>query len=451
MTANADALVNQRDQGLVRAVGPIGLTANVVNYTIGASIFVMPASAASLSGAWAPIAFLIAAIATFAITLCYAEAGARVPTSGGQAGFTEVAFGSFAGFLAGGLTYVANLLAAGAITAAAVDMASAALPILGSQIIRSLVILAWGVLLFVLVGGRVRQAARFVSVATAIKIVPLALLLIVGLIFVDPVNLQRPQLPIPSGLGQTTLLAIFLFAGVHGALLASGEVKDPARTVPKALLAGMAIVTFLFIGCQLAAQGILGECLSGSHAPLADAIAVASPVLGTVMAAGALLSMLGWTASDALSTPRSLFALAQDGYLPKRLGLLDRETHSPRAAIAIHLLFVALLASTGTFATLAATCAVVLVLLLGGACLAALRLRQRAIALGGPVRPLPGLTAAATVGTLAAFGVGAQANATQLAGTAAILAVLSIAYVLTLRQRMQRSNGSAGYREAKAP
>ena len=92
----------------------------------------MPASSAALAGAWAPIAFMMAALATVAITLCYAEPVARVPTSGGQAGLTEVAFGRYASFLAGALTYVANLLAAGAITAAAVDMVAELMPALSA-------------------------------------------------------------------------------------------------------------------------------------------------------------------------------------------------------------------------------------------------------------------------------------------------------------------------------
>ena len=84
--AIATAEVNRRDRGLVRGIGPIGLAANMVNYTVGASIFVMPALTARAAGAWAPVAFLIAAIANAALTICYAEATSRVPTSGGQAG-----------------------------------------------------------------------------------------------------------------------------------------------------------------------------------------------------------------------------------------------------------------------------------------------------------------------------------------------------------------------------
>lgn len=75
MTKTTVDLVNSRE-GLLRAVGLIGLKANAVNYTIEASIFVMPASSAALAGTWATIAFLVAALATFAITFCYAEAGA---------------------------------------------------------------------------------------------------------------------------------------------------------------------------------------------------------------------------------------------------------------------------------------------------------------------------------------------------------------------------------------
>ncbi len=426
--------VNARDRGLVRGIGPLGLAANMVNYTVGASIFVMPALAAKAAGPWAPVAFLIAAIANVAITICYVEAGSRVPTSGGQAGFTEIVFGRCAGFLPGALTYLANVLAAGAITAAAADTAAAFVPALAAPPVRAGMIIGLALLLIAVNRRGVRTAMRFVSLAAAIKLVPLAIFLIIGVFAINPAYLPVPRLPVAPGLGDATLLAVFLFAGVHGALLAGGEIRDPARTLPRALVLGLAAVTVVFVGAQLVAQGILGPALADSKTPLADALGQVAPPLRTLMLAGALVSMLGWTVSDALSSPRLLFAMARDGRLPAWLGGLDPASHVPVRAIVVHIGLVVALAVFGSFAALAAVSGLVLVLLFIGAAAAALALRRRGIALGGDVAALPGTMVAAPVVIAVMVWIAAQSTFDQAGLLAAVIGVCALWFAAVERR-----------------
>lgn len=426
--------VNPRDRGLVRGIGPIGLAANMVNYTVGASIFVMPALTAKAAGAWAPVAFFIAAIANAALTICYAEATSRVPTSGGQAGFTEVAFGRFAGFVTGVFTYLANLLAAGAIMAAAADTAAAFVPALAAAPVRAAMIIGWALLLFAVNLRGVAVATRLVELSATVKLVPLAFFIIVGAFFVDPANLPLPALP-ATGLGEAALLAVFLFAGVHGAMLTGGEIRDPARTLPRALVLGLVAITTVFVGAQLVAQGILGPALAGSATPLADALGRVSPGLRALMLVGALVSMLGWTASDALNTPRLVFAMARDGRLPSALGAVDPRHAVPTRAIAAHLALAAALAIGGSFALLATVSTLVLVIIFIGAALAALQLRRQQVAMGGVVSVLPGLAVAAPVAIIIMLWVAAQATAPQLAALAGLFAVLAGWFWVTEKAR----------------
>jgi len=421
-----NAPTNARDAGLVRGIGVAGLTSNVVNYTVGASIFVMPAACAAAAGTWAPVAFLIAALANAGVTICFAEASARVPTSGGQAGFTAVAFGPFAGFLSGTLTYFANVLAAGAILAAAADTVAAIAPGTGAPMPRAAMLLGWAALLaFVNLRG-VKQATRVVELAAAVKLIPLGLFIVAGAFAVRAGNLPLPRPPAPAGLGDATLLAVFLFAGVHGALLAGGEIRDPARTMPRALAAGLGVVTLVFVGAQLIAQGILGaHTLALSKTPLADALARVSPGLRGMMLGGALVAMLGWTVSDALSSPRALFGLARDGMLPRWLGRVNPASHVPARAIGTHLLFAVALAIGGSYRSLALVAALVLALLFIGGCTASLRLRARDVALAGPPMMLPGLGAAALVAIGAMLWAIAQASREQAMWLLALLAVLA--------------------------
>jgi amino acid transporter len=100
-----------QDGSLIRALGTWGLTAAIVNVTIGAGIFRLPASVAATLGPAAPAAYLLCALAMGLIVLCFAEAGSRVSLTGGPYAYVEVAFGSFVGFLSGALLW-AGLTAA---------------------------------------------------------------------------------------------------------------------------------------------------------------------------------------------------------------------------------------------------------------------------------------------------------------------------------------------------
>lgn len=421
----------------MRGIGPWGLAANLVNYTVGASIFVVPALAAAGSGAWAPVAFVIAAIANAAITICYAEAGARVATSGGQAGFTTRVFGPFAGFLAGALTYLANVLAAGAITAAAADALAALLPIFAAPAWRAGFLIAWGLLLILVNARGVAAATRAVQCVLVIKLLPLLLVLIVGPFLVGAGNLAAPTPPLPAGFGQTVLLAIFLFAGVHGSLLAGGEIRDPARTIPRALVLGLLLITVIFIGAQLIAQGALGPDLPGSKTALADVMARLGPGWRQVMLVGTLVSMLGWTLSDALSNPRLIFAFARDGWLPAALGVVEPGAQVPLRAVILHVGIAIALALYGSFAALATVSGLLLVLLFAGAAAAALALRWRGISDTGATAPLPGLWLAAPLAIATMAWVATQLETAALLRLAIVLAVVVGWYglVITLARR----------------
>jgi amino acid transporter len=148
---------------------------------------------------------------------------------------------------------------------------------------------------------------------------------------------------------------IFAFVGLEIALVPSGEVRDPARTVPRALFSALAITTCLYLLIQCVAQGLLGPVMASfSSAPLAEA---ASRVLGQggrlLVLLGAVVSMFGYVAGDMLGSPRSLFAFAQDGVLPKVVARIHPRFHTPYIAIAIYAFIVAALAISSSFTQLA--------------------------------------------------------------------------------------------------
>ena len=104
---------------------------------------------------------------------------------------------------------------------------------------------------------------------------------------------------------------MFAFVGIEVALIPSGEVKNPARTVPRSAYLALVITTVIYIMIQLVAQGTLGADLANhSPAPLAEAAALFLGNLGrTILLVGATISAFGFVTSDILSSPRMLFAL----------------------------------------------------------------------------------------------------------------------------------------------
>jgi amino acid transporter len=119
------------------------------------------------------------------------------------------------------------------------------------------------------------------------------------------------------------VIGIYLFAGLESAMGINGEVRDPTRSLPIGLFAAIGIFAALAISIQFVAQHALGAALPTSAAPLVEAGNRANCWLGPVMAATAIVSMLGCVFGLAINTPRTIFALARDGMLPAILGRID--------------------------------------------------------------------------------------------------------------------------------
>ena len=430
---------------LVRSIGPIPLIATFLGLLIGSAIFTLPAPMAAAVGGWAPLAYLGCALAVGSVLLCFAESASRVPAAGGPQAFVEAAFGPYWGFLTGAFNYASALLGVAGVAAAAADALGIAIPALAGGPVRSLAIIGWFAALALINRRGVGFAARFVTLVTSIKLVPLALFVGVGLWFIVPANLM---LPLPAGaigsgdIGRAAILGIFMFTGVEVALACSGEVSNPARTIPRAVIAALALYAGLCITVQTVAAGLLGTALAGSVAPLPQAIATVSAPLGLVVAAGAVISMLGYTASDSIGSPRMLFAMARDGFLPARLGTVNPRSHAPVIACVSHAALSAALAISGSFTALAivSTLTCVVVYIIG--CAASLRLRARDVALAGtPVR-IPGLHGIAAIGIAAMLWVTAQSTAAEALGITGFTLIASLLYRLR-RQPRQNALASA--------
>jgi len=345
---NPDALLS-------RELGTRQLAAGIFNYVVGSGIFALPAIAMGMLGPAAPVAYIACAVLMGLVVLCFAEAGSRVSVSGGPYAYVEVALGPFIGFIAGALNYLTQIAATSAVTAFFAASVARLFGADNSVVFKVLLIVAtFAVLAWVNIRG-VRTGARVLELVTVAKLVPLAFFVIAGVFFVDSGNLVWSSLPsFRETLGAAGIL-IFAFAGIEGALVPSGEVKDPNRTVPRAAFLALGLVTLLYIAVHLVAQGILGaELANDKVTPLATAAARFAGTAGfTVMVVGACISMLGHTSGAILATPRMLLAFGRDGFIPRWFASVHPTFRTPHVAILFHATVLAAVALSGTFVQLA--------------------------------------------------------------------------------------------------
>jgi amino acid transporter len=383
------------DEGLVRAIGVNGLAATTFNIMIGGGIFVLPATAAAALGTRAPVAYVICALAMSLVLICFAEAGSRVSLTGGPYAYVTLAFGPFAGFLSGVLLWVMAVFAVSAVSSALAGSAAVLWPVLAQPVPRAaLLVLVIGVVTAINIRG-VRGGARLVEVMAVVKLLPLFLFVIAGAVVA---RAAASPSPVAKGgaLGGTVLVLIFAFAGSESALVPSGEVRDPAHTVPRALAIAMVTVMLLYIAVQVVAQRVLGVAAlaAATSAPLSAAAArIAGPLGAGVIAAAAVLSMFGNVSGMTLATPRALYALGRDGFLPfvsPALASIHAAYRTPYVAIATQSVIVCALAVSSGFVALAVLANVSVLTLYLVCCAATIALRRRDVQQAGAPFRVPG-------------------------------------------------------------
>lgn len=420
------------DGALERTIGVRALSASILNITIGGGIFLIPAIVAGSLGAVGWIAYVVCAVAFTLIVLCFAEAGSRVSLTGGPYAYVGTVFGPFAGYVSGVLLYLCGTAAHAAVASGFAQAANA--------IAAGRGVGGWRVLLLVLVFmlftsvnvRGARPAVRLVEIGTVAKLVPLLAFVAAGLFVMSAKNLAWPGAPKLGDIGRMSITLIFAFFGVESALVPSGEVKDPARTVPRAIAISVAGVTAVYLLVQLVAQGILGSDLSRyPDSPLAAAAGRAfGPAGGFLLLAGAAVSMFSYVSGMMLAMPRSLFAFARDGYLPAALARVSERTRVPVAAIVTHAVVTCALAVTGSFLTLLVYANIMALILYFLCCAAAFALRRRDVRAGGVPFRVPGGAAVPLLAmTLIAYLL-SNAKPTELLTVGAALGGAAVLYAV---------------------
>ncbi len=421
---------------LRRELGRWDLTAIGINQVIGGAVFAMPASVAALVGGWSPYLIVGVGIASMMIGVTFAEVASRFDATGGPYLYTKAAFGRFTAFEIGWMQWFTRVASWASVINVLVASVGFYWPAVTRGALRTGLLAAIIAVLAAINILGIRQSAWVVNGLTIGKLLPLALFIVVGLTAIDLTHLAAGPLPPVANLSASALLIVYAFGGYEVVPVPAGESRDPRRAVPFALIMTIATATVVLTLAQVVAEGTLPN-LQASKTPLADASALFMGGAGAaIITLGAVVSTLGNNMGQAISGSRMLFALAEQGDLPAVFGRVSPRFGTPVVAIVFTAAVSFVLATTGSFVTMAQVSAVSRLMICVATCASALRLRDRRfdgrvaeatfrVPLG-PVIPSLAIGVALTI-LFGATGQQLRAGGYALAAGAALFAVAMMA------------------------
>ena len=361
---------------LVRGIQRWDLVALVINSIIGAGIFGLPARAYALAGTYSLAAYLVAAIAIFLVILCFAEVGSRFNSSGGPYLYAHVTFGPVIGFQVGWLLWLGRVAAAASLANLFVGYVGFFIPAASGGLWRSVIIVSLiSVLTLVNVAG-VRATTTVTNALTVGKMIPLVLVGIGGLFFIDAARYAIAP-PGYTAFSQAALLLVFTYMGFEGAAIPAGEVREPGRHLPFALIAGLTVVFLTYVLVQIVCIGTLPE-LARSERPLADAsLRFLGAPGASLISLGALVSMGGTINALTFASPRILFAMAENGQLPDVFLRTHPTFRTPVVAVLLTSMVTLLVALVSSFVSALTISAIVRLIAYATTCAALPILRRR--------------------------------------------------------------------------
>lgn len=366
-----------KSPALKRSLGLGAVVALGINGVIGQGIFLLPGKAAGLMGPASLLGIGIAAVLCLLIALCFAEVGSRFSSTGGAYVYAREAFGDFIGFEVGWMTCCVAVISWAALANGFTLVLGSFIPQVAEGWLQKVVAVG---LMVVLTGVNLRGAKQGAMVSTffsVAKLVPMAVFVAAGAFAIDSANFQ-PFAPQGYGdLAETTLILLYAFVGFETLVVPAGEMENPQRNVPKALIAVMAVVSVVYLAVLTVSIGTLPE-IAGHNNPVAAAAAnVLGPVGGTLVAVGIIISVFGTNSGAALVSPRRFYAMAERGDLPKVFARVDPSSGVPVPAVLLTMALSSVLAVTGSFVELAALGVLARFLQYIPTCLAAIILRRR--------------------------------------------------------------------------
>ena len=363
---------------LRRELGRWDLTAIGVNQVIGSAIFLLPANVAKEVGPWGPLAFLAVGLASLLIALCFAEVGSRFDRTGGPYLPARVAYGRFIGFEVGWMMWFTRVASQASVSNGLALALAFYWPAVASGAPRILLITAVTLALAWINIRGIKQSSLVVNVLTVGKLLPLFLFIVVGIWFIEPARFGNlPEVTVGQ-LGTAALLLVFAYGGYEVTGVPAGEASNPRRDVPFAFVMTILTVAVVMTLTSVVATGVLAD-VGATQTPLADGAALFLGAAGAlIISVGSAVSMTGNNMGQVLTGSRTIFALAENGDLPRWFARVHPTYQTPSNAILFTTVVALTLALTGSFVMLAAVSAVARLVMYLAVCTATLVLRRRA-------------------------------------------------------------------------
>ena len=432
---------------LTRHLGVTGATTLVVGQVIAVGIFLTPAGMARVlaSPFWLLVVWLVAGLMALAGAVVYGELAARDPNAGGGYVYLRNAWGSRLAFLYG---WKCCLVMDPGITAA---LATGFAAYLGYLVPLGPVGLKLAALSAIAAGAAInvagaRLGAHVITALAVLKLGALSTIVVAGFLlgrgdwghFVPLVDRPAEAVPLGGALAGAFVSAFFAFGGWWEAAKLSGEVRDPARTMPRALALGVGIVTVAYILTSAAFLYLVPlDAVTSDEAFAAFAgEALFGRAGGLVLAAIVLMSVAGSLFAVQMMLPRLYYAMGRDGLFPAGFGRLHPTRGTPVRAILLQAVMASVLVAIGTFDAIIAYFIFVTVAFIGLTVAGVFRA-------GTTVTTSGWLTLAATtflvLVSLLLILVGVNRPLQALAGTAIVLAGLPVYAVI---ERLQARSTS---------
>jgi amino acid transporter len=412
-------------------MGRWSLTAAIVNGVIGSGVFGLPSAVAALTGAWSPLAVLIAGACVFLVLLCFAEVGSRFDEAGGPYLYAREAFGPNVGFQVGWLLVATRLLGCAAALNILIAYLTPIVPTVATPAGRTLTMIGAMALTTAINIRGVRMAAWTTNVFTVAKLLPLGLLVVVGLPYVRS-DVFASQAVVQPEWREAVLLLVFAFGGFESNVIAASEARDPRKDTAFALVAAGIVVMLIYCLLQVVIVGVLPEA-GRTATPVASALGVILGAGGAAIGTAAVVvSVYGWLTGFTLMLPRVIYSMATHHELPAVLGRVHPRFRTPHVAVVVTAIVALGMALYSSFAQAATFAAISRLLVFASTCAALIALKRHATE--APAFQLPGGTFIASAGVAFSMWLLVTRNSTELWVLFIIIAAGAALFTLATRR-----------------
>lgn len=332
-----------------RVLGFWAAVSIVMGNMIGSGVFLLPASLAAYRGL-SLAGWVVSAAGAIMLALVFARLARQLPAAGGPYAYTRHAFGDVPGFLVAWGYWLSIVGTLGALAVAFVGYLDPFVP----QLVRApataaaLAVATIWLVIGVNAAG-VALAGRVQIVTTILKLLPLVVVGIGGVFFLQPDAFSLPttsDAPMSGQLVSVVTLTLWAFLGLECATIPAGSVRDPSRTIPRATIVGTSLTAVVYIVSTVGVMSLVpAEALASSTAPFADAARqLVGEGGGRLVALGAAVSCVGALNGWVLVAGQYPMAAAADGLFPPVFGRLSRGGTPARAMVVAGVLGSALVA-----------------------------------------------------------------------------------------------------------